>query len=229
MAVQRLLVYNTLTGQLTRLHHPGGFYGMAAPFVSATALADDEIIIGWQNSTHPPQLVALDGQTGRRTRTVLPAGPVPRGRRWRQVTFPSEDGETIQGWLALPAGRGPFPTILHTHGGPETQTVEYFMPNSQAWLDHGFAWLAINYRGSTGFGREFREKIWGNLGKWEVADMVAARSWLISEGIAAENQVFLHGWSYGGYLTLLALGRHPDLWARRPGRHGDGGLGDGVR
>jgi dipeptidyl aminopeptidase/acylaminoacyl peptidase len=91
--------------------------------------------------------------------------------------------------------------------------VEYFMPNSQAWLDHGFAWLAINYRGSTGFGRPFREKIWGNLGEWEVADMLAAREWLISEGIAAANQVFLHGWSYGGYLTLLAMGRHPDLWA----------------
>ncbi len=213
MAVQRLLLHDLLTGKTTRLDHPGGFYGLAAPFTSATAIGGDEIVIGWQDSTHPPQLVALDGHTGRRTRTVLPAGRVPRGRPWRPVTFSSGDGETIQGWLAVPEGKGPFPVILHTHGGPETQTVEYFMPNSQAWLDHGFAWLAINYRGSTGFGRAFREKIWGNLGQWEVADMVAARDWLISEGIAAENQVFLHGWSYGGYLTLLALGRHPDLWA----------------
>jgi dipeptidyl aminopeptidase/acylaminoacyl peptidase len=213
MAVQHLLVCDLLTNEIRRLHHPRGFYGMGAPFTAATAVTDAEIIIGWQDSTHPPQLVALDAQTGRKRGTVLASGPVPPGRRWRSVAFSSADGETVQAWLALPKGSGPFPTILHTHGGPETQTVEYFMPNSQAWLDHGFAWLAINYRGSTGFGRPFREKIWGNLGEWEVADMLAAREWLISEGIAAANQVFLHGWSYGGYLTLLAMGRHPDLWA----------------
>jgi dipeptidyl aminopeptidase/acylaminoacyl peptidase len=129
------------------------------------------------------------------------------------VTFTSADSETIQGWLGLPEGPGPFPTILHTHGGPETQTVEYFMPNSQAWLDHGFAWLAINYRGSTGFGRAFREKIWGNPGHWELEDMVAARNWLVIEGIADAKQILLHGWSYGGYLTLLGLSKYPDIWA----------------
>ncbi len=213
LAVQHLAVYDMTTGTVTRLNHPGGFYGVGAPFVPATAFSDDEILAGWQDSTHPSQLIALDSRTGRKTRTVLPAGDVPPGHPWKQVTFTSADGETIQGWLGLPEGPGPFPTILHTHGGPETQTVEYFMPNSQAWLDHGFAWLAINYRGSTGFGRAFREKIWGNPGNWELEDMVAARNWLVKEGIADAKQILLHGWSYGGYLTLLGLSKYPDIWA----------------
>jgi dipeptidyl aminopeptidase/acylaminoacyl peptidase len=84
---------------------------------------------------------------------------------------------------------------------------------AQAWLDHGFAFLTINYRGSVTFGRAFREQIWRNLGYWEVEDMIAARAWLIKRGIARPNQIFLTGWSYGGYLTLQALGTHPQLWA----------------
>jgi dipeptidyl aminopeptidase/acylaminoacyl peptidase len=119
----------------------------------------------------------------------------------------------IQGWLALPDGRGPFPTILHTHGGPEAVMTEMFGPASQAWLDHGFAFLSINYRGSTTFGRAFLEQIWNNLGHWEVEDMVAAREWLLKEGIAHPSRVFVTGWSYGGYLTLQALGTRPGLWA----------------
>ncbi len=213
LATQRLIVYEIASGKVTRLNHPGGVYSYSAPFVSVTAFSDNEILAIWQDSTHPPQVIALNSGTGRKARAVLPVGIAPRGRRWKKVTFRSSDGEMIQGWLGLPAGTGPFPTILHMHGGPETQTVEYYMPNSQAWLDHGFAWLAINYRGSTGFGRSFREKIWGNLGYWEIEDIVAARNWLVKESIADAGQILLHGWSYGGYLTLLALGKYPDLWA----------------
>lgn len=213
LAVQRLAVYETMTGKVTRLNHPDGFYGMGISFGSGGALSESELLVMWQDSTHPPQLITLDSQTGKRIRTVLPAGDVPPGRCWRQVTFRSSDDETIQGWLALPEGNSPFPTILYMHGGPEMQTAEYFMPSSQAWVDHGFAWLAINYRGSTGFGRAFREKIWGDLGHWELEDMVAARNWLVKQGISDAKQILLHGWSYGGYLTLLALGKFPDIWA----------------
>ena len=210
---QSLGVFDLAAGEYIRLEHRGGFYGVGPPFASGVNLIDGDILTVWQDSTHPSELVALDSRTGRKKRTVLPAGNVTVGRPWKSVTFESTDGETVQGWLALPEGIGPFPTILHTHGGPETQTVEYFIPYSQAWLDHGFAWLAINYRGSTGFGRAFREKIWGDLGRWEVEDMVAATRWLVEENIAKPGQILLHGWSYGGYLSLLALAKHPGLWA----------------
>ena len=212
-SVQRLAILDMATGEFTGLDHPSGFYGIGPPFAAGVTLNNGEILAVWQDSTHPPELVALDSRTGEQRRTLLPGGKVPPGHPWRSVTFRSTDGETIQGWLAVPDGPGPFPTILHTHGGPETQTVEYFIPYSQAWLDHGFAWLAINYRGSTGFGRSFREKIWGDLGHWEIDDMVGARDWLVEQGIARTDQILLHGWSYGGYLTLLAMAKYPDLWA----------------
>jgi dipeptidyl aminopeptidase/acylaminoacyl peptidase len=119
----------------------------------------------------------------------------------------------IQAWLATPDGHGPFPTIVHIHGGPEMVMTDSYSPESQMWLDHGFAFITVNYRGSTTFGRDFLEKIWFNPGTWELEDLVAARDYVVREGIADPEKVFLSGWSYGGYLTLYGLGVRPDLWA----------------
>jgi dipeptidyl aminopeptidase/acylaminoacyl peptidase len=206
-AVDRFYLYSLAAGALVELRCPPGAYERVY-FGS-----DDEIFAEWQDSTHPQQLIAFGKEPAAQPRVVLSAGEVPQSHPWKSVTYTSSDGEQIQGWLALPDGQGPFPTILHMHGGPEGVMSEVFGPMSQCWLDHGLAYLTINYRGSTTFGRDFLEKIWGNLGHWEVEDMVAARAWLIDRGIAKSEQVFLTGWSYGGYLTLQALGTHPDLWA----------------
>lgn len=206
-AVQQLYRYELAADTLTRLEHPRG------TFHGAYFASDDEIFAHWTDSTHPPQLIALDARSGAQTRVVMPAGDVPPSRPWRSVSFPSADGTTIQGWLATPEGEGPFPTILETHGGPTAVTLDGWDPGSQMWLDHGFAFLTINYRGSTTFGKAFEEAIYGDLGRLEVEDMAAARDWLVREGIAREDAIFLTGWSYGGYLTLMGLGVRPELWA----------------
>ncbi len=205
-AVQRLYLYDLESDRLSRLSTPNGTY-------FGVYFYDGEIYAQWQDATHPTQLVALDGTTGEWRRTVLAAGEVPPSRPWRSVSFRSSDGTEIQAWLTVPEGEGPFPTILETHGGPQGVTTDSFKPDAQAWLDHGFAFLSVNYRGSLTFGRDFEEKIWGEPGRWEVEDMVAARDWLVSHGVARPDQIFLTGWSYGGYLTLQALGLRPDLWA----------------
>ncbi len=216
-AIQQLYLYDLADGRLTRLDHAGGSFGVFAGLAGLLQEAyfgpEGEIFVHWQDSAHLPQLIALDGATGVQTRTVLAAGEVPSSHPWQSITFTSSDGEAVQGWLGLPDGEGPFPTILHTHGGPGAVATECFSPESQAWLDHGFAYLTINYRSSTTFGREFQEQIWGNPGHWEVEDMVAARDWLLQEGIARPDKTLLAGSSYGGYLTLLALGKRPELWA----------------
>jgi dipeptidyl aminopeptidase/acylaminoacyl peptidase len=207
-AQHRLWIYNLAQDTLQALDYPSGYYGSGAYFG-----LDGEIFANWEDATHPTRVIALDPETGGLRRTVLDAGEAPPSRPLRSVTFASTGGQEIQGWLGVPEGTGPFPAILYTHGGPESVQTEEFTVEAQAWLDHGFAWLSINYRGSTTFGREFRQQIWGDLGHWELDDMVAARDWLVREGIAHPDQIFPSGWSYGGYLTLLALGRRPELWA----------------
>ncbi len=103
--------------------------------------------------------------------------------------------------------------VIETHGGPTAVQGNSFVPRAQAWLDHGFAYFSLNYRGSITFGREFEQKIWGQPGYWEIEDLVAARHWLVGQNIAKADSILLTGWSYGGYLTLLGLGKTPDLWA----------------
>ncbi|PSB33689.1 prolyl oligopeptidase family serine peptidase [Stenomitos frigidus] len=205
-ACYRLLTYSFVTQQAQPLHQPQGTFG------SGQFTASGEVLVTFSNADQPFHLLALQPKT-QETRTVLAAGSAPPGRPWRSVTFPSLDGVAIQAWLALPDSEPPFPTILHAHGGPTSVTTEVFAPGCQVWLDHGFAWLSVNYRGSTTFGREFERAIWGQLGHLEVEDLVAARHWLVAQGLAQTDAIFLTGGSYGGYLTLQTLGKYPDLWA----------------
>jgi dipeptidyl aminopeptidase/acylaminoacyl peptidase len=207
-AVPQLYVYDLENNSLKKLAHP--VYGDigTAQFGPAGA-----IYASCDDSTHPTQFVLLDEETGKQVRVVLASAEPPTGHPFRSITFPSSDGQIIQAWLAVPEGTGPFPTILGIHGGPDVVATAGFWPRAQVWLDHGFAYISVNYRGSTSFGRAFQEKIWGNPGYWEVEDMVAARKWLVENGIAHPQQVFTTGWSWGGYLTLHALSLYPDLWA----------------
>jgi dipeptidyl aminopeptidase/acylaminoacyl peptidase len=206
-AVQRLATYDIERGTFDWLDHPSGM------IYSAHFAPDGEIFVLLSDSIRPSRVLALDGTTGAEKRVLLQGEEAPAGVKWRSISYPSTEGATIQAWLATPPGDPPYPTILEIHGGPTAATFEYFSPRVQAWLDHGWAVLSINYRGSTTFGREFQNCIRGHLGDWEVDDMGAAHEWLVAEGIAKPDQVFLQGGSYGGYLTLLGLGRLPDRWS----------------
>jgi dipeptidyl aminopeptidase/acylaminoacyl peptidase len=205
-AQYQLYVYDLEQSILHRLDHPGGTYG-SGYFMGG------EIFVNWQDATTPSQVIALDAATGERKRVVLAAGETPESRPWRSVNFKSTGDADIQAWLAVPAGDGPFPTILHTHGGPTSVQTETFSAAAQAWLDHGFAWMSVNYRGSVTFGREFEHAIIGMLGHREIDDMAAAYQWLVDNGVAQPDAVLLTGGSYGGYLTLQGLGKKPELWA----------------
>ncbi len=173
-----------------------------------------QVLSHWQDATHPARLIAYDATSGAFSHTVLAAEGSCAGRPWRSVGFPSSDGELIQAWLGLPDGApGPFPTVIELHGGPRVVRTDAFSPGAQAWMDCGYAVLVLNYRGSTTFGRAFEQRIWGRPGYWEVQDIVAARDWLLAQGLSRPDALLLTGWSYGGYLTLLAPGMRPDLWA----------------
>jgi dipeptidyl aminopeptidase/acylaminoacyl peptidase len=209
---QRLYAYDLAAGELRTLDHPPGTY--YNPYGDKAAFdAHGQIVASRGTAEAPAEVVELDGQTGRRLRTLLPSASAPPGRPWRSVTFESSDGTPVQAWLGTPEGDGPFPTILETHGGPHYTADEHYDPSAQFWLDHGYAWINVNFRGSLGFGRQFAEQIWGDLGNLELEDMVAARDFLVAQGISRPDEILLYGASYGGYLTLLGLGKRPDLWA----------------
>jgi Tol biopolymer transport system component/dienelactone hydrolase len=212
-AVQQLAVFEPASGRLRLLDHPAGVYGYFGE-VGNWFDANNDIIVAWQDAAHPTTVARLDGASGRlREELLKPEPPPPPSRPFRSVSFEVDAGQPIQAWLAVPAGEPPFPAVIETHGGPESATLDSFAPRAQAWLDHGYAFLTINYRGSTTFGRAFKEAIWGQPGELEVRDIVAGRAWLVERGVARPDEIVLTGWSYGGYLTLQALGRAPGLWA----------------
>jgi dienelactone hydrolase len=195
-------------GKLTRLQHPTGtitYFGG----LGATLSNDGVASVLFSSSQTPRQLVAFSA-TGE-PKALLSGGEAPQGTTVRSVTFPSSDGVPVQGWLATPEGTGPFPTVIEVHGGPHGVTNQSFGMGAP-YLENGYAYLSVNYRGSTTFGREFLQKIWGDVGHWELEDIIAAHAFLVRENIADPKRIAITGGSYGGYLTLLALGKCPDLW-----------------
>jgi len=184
---------------------------------------DGACIVVRSSGTNAREIVAIE-MNG--TRTVARPDAAPRGTALRSVSFPSSDGTLIQAWVGQPDGPGPFPTVLSVHGGPEAVSTDSYGPRLASWPDHGYAVCALNYRGSTTFGRAYQQAIWGNVGHWEVEDLAATAAWLVDEGIAEPGGIVLTGGSYGGYLTLLGLGRLPNLWA---GGVAHVAIGDWVR
>ena len=206
----QLYRYEISTHTAVKLAHPVGTLGW---WTGGYFAPNGEIWVTWEDFSHPPRLIALDQETGAFQRDVLKAGDLPEGISSRSVTLISENGDMVQGWLAVPDGEGPFPTVLETHGGPTSVRSSRFSPRGQSWLDHGFAFFTLNYHGSITFGKAFEKSIWGNLGELEIQDMAAAYKWLVENKIAQPDAVLLTGESYGGFLTLQALGLRPELWA----------------
>ncbi len=208
-AAPTLYVYHIAERRLCKLEAPPGVFMPGSGFVE-----DNKLQVHLADATAPTRLLELDADSGKVLRNVIDLGvDVPRGLPWRSVTYASSDGAEIQAWLATPPGAGPFPTIVHTHGGPTAVQTNSWKPDAQAWLDHGFAFFSLNYRGSTTFGYDFQHAIDGNLGDLEVEDIAAGVAWLVDQGIAQPEAILKTGGSYGGYLTLQSLGRKPELFA----------------
>ena len=143
---------------------------------------------------------------------AIPSDPAPAGTRWEPVAYANAHGQRIGAWLIRPPGPGPHPTIISAHGGPEWHVSDRWDPLPQAYLDAGFAVLAPNFRGSTGYGAAFREALRGDIGFPESEDLVAGLDHLVALGVADPARAFIEGWSWGGYLATLNAGLTADRW-----------------
>ena len=133
------------------------------------------------------------------------------------VRYPSADGREIPALLFVPhaeAVTGAVPAaVLYVHGGPTGQHRRWWDPLPQLLANRGLVVLAPNVRGSTGYGRSFQEANRRDWGGGDLADVIAGIDWLGREGIADAARVGITGGSYGGFMTLYGLGRHPDRFA----------------
>ena len=140
--------------------------------------------------------------------------PAPvEGRPYATWHFTNANGDRVHGFYVTPDDSGgPFPVMMFVHGGPTWFDSDRWQPEVQAYVDAGFAVGLVNYRGSTGYGREWRDVLVGNIGGPELEDVNAGLQDLVERGIADAERAVIAGYSWGGYITLLELGKHPELW-----------------
>jgi dipeptidyl aminopeptidase/acylaminoacyl peptidase len=132
------------------------------------------------------------------------------------VAYPSFDGTPIAAFVYLPPNAHPDrsrPGVVYVHGGPASQHSDGWFPSVQYLVSHGFVVIAPNYRGSTGFGRPFEEANRRDLGGGDLRDVVAAADFLRETGYVDPGRIAVMGASYGGYATLTALTKYPEVWA----------------
>lgn len=122
------------------------------------------------------------------------------------VTWKAPDGETIDGWLCRPTGAGPFPLVLHVHGGPVGVTTNaWAMGNDTTRLlvAHGYAVLHPNPRGSYGRGQAFVRKVLGDMGGADAEDLLSGVDAMVACGVADPCRLAVLGTSYGGFMANL--------------------------
>ena len=133
----------------------------------------------------------------------------------KPIHYKSRDGLIINGYLTLPNGTNGknLPVVVNPHGGPWHRDSWGYNSEVQFLANRGFAVFQMNFRGSTGYGREFWEKSFKQWGKSMQDDISDGVNWLIDEGIANPDRIAIYGASYGGYATLAGLAFTPDLYA----------------
>jgi dipeptidyl aminopeptidase/acylaminoacyl peptidase len=133
------------------------------------------------------------------------------------VHYTSKDGKwTISAFVYVPYNlprNGQHPAIVYVHGGPTAQTLNTFNRFVQYMANQGYLVIAPNYRGSTGYGKEFQQANLFDMGGGDLQDVLAAADWIKQTGYVDPKKLILMGGSYGGYLTMMGVTKAPEVWA----------------
>ena len=200
----RLYRYTVATGALEPL-------GPEAGMIWSARVRPDGSVWLLHEQGHRPRHVIDD--SGREV-LPLPQESCPPSRPYTSWHFSNPQGQGVHGFFVAPDDSGgPFPVLMFVHGGPTALDMDRWQPEVQAYVDAGFLVGLVNYRGSTGYGRAWRDCLIGDIGGPDLEDVVAGFHDLVARGLADPARAVVGGYSWGGYLTLMALGKHPDLWA----------------
>lgn len=209
----RPVLYEVATGKRRELKLPPG---IAAG--SDFALGDTAVVLSYTTDDRRPALL-LYRLTDDSVETLLPAahGSIDPSLfvTCEHVWYRSSDGRQIPALLYRPRAAAPgvrLPALVHVHGGPTGQFFRGFDPFAQFLVDHGYVVLAPNVRGSTGYGREFRELNRQDWGGGDLEDVVAGAEYLKSLPDVDPDRIAIFGGSYGGFMTYLATVKRPQLW-----------------
>jgi dienelactone hydrolase len=198
----RLHRYDVESGSLEAIEHAAGSIG------AARVRPDGDVWFRLSSGERSPVTLDLAG-----AEVVRASGdPAPAGRPFHSWHFDNGEGDRVHGFYATPAGEGPFPVLMNVHGGPTGQDTDGWDPEVLAYVDMGFAVGMVNYRGSTGYGRAWRDRLIGDIGGPELVDVNAGLADLVARGIADPARAVVGGWSWGGYITVMELCKHPDMW-----------------
>jgi dipeptidyl aminopeptidase/acylaminoacyl peptidase len=210
------------TGRLERL---------ALPYTefSGLAVADGQALLRAGRPESPAAIILLD-PASRSVTELCTAGDLPATpdylARPEAIACPSEGGAVAHAFyypptnpdFRAPSGELP-PLIVKSHGGPTGSTSSELRLPTQFWTSRGFAVCDVNYGGSTGYGRAYRERLNGRWGEVDVLDCIAAARLLVADGRADERRLAITGGSAGGYTTLCALTFH-DLFRAGASHYG---------
>lgn len=211
---RRLAVVDPETGGLTLLDLDGepGDFVVAGNTVYAVLHYTDDLpaIVRYDPGSGETEVLRAAGERGIGTDAISEARP---------VTFPTGGGDHAYAYYyppVNPAFKGPAdakpPLIVTVHGGPTGAADRSFSLDTQYWTTRGFAVADIDYRGSTGYGRGYRRKLYGKWGVADVEDAVNGARYLAAQGLADPGKLLIRGGSAGGFVVLAALAFH-DVFA----------------
>jgi dipeptidyl aminopeptidase/acylaminoacyl peptidase len=203
----------------TSLHNVQVRGNKAAMYASSASLPDRVLVVDLE--THAQEVVKTSNPTHVESEYFSVAKP---------IEFPTENGKTAHAFYyaprngehEAPAGEKP-PLIVHVHGGPTGSAGPGYPFEFQYWTSRGLAYVDVNYGGSAGYGRAYRQRLKGQWGVVDVADCISAARYLADEGLVDPERIHVTGGSAGGFTVLLSLTRR-DFYNAGASHYGIGNL-----
>jgi dipeptidyl aminopeptidase/acylaminoacyl peptidase len=216
---KNLYIHNLGSGQTNQMQLPNGvnsFGGAESAFTR-----DGSRLLYYHNGSNAPNDAWVyemsTGKSTQATHSLMAGVPAHHMVEPFLVRYPSRDGKwTISAFVYVTRNmqrNGQNAAIVYIHGGPTSQTVNSFNRFIQHIVNQGYMVIAPNYRGSTGYGKQFQEANLFDMGGGDLQDVLAATDFLLKTGYPDPKKLIVMGGSYGGYLSMMAVTKAPELWA----------------